>query len=98
MDTKTRSTRVLRMKDLPPKIGLRPSTIYELIAVGRFPISFKLIPGGRASGWLESTIDAWLHERSTDGATHDPPPRKNLPRPVGPYIPSTQTPSKILRT
>lgn len=64
MNTKTRSTRVLRMKDLPQKIGLRPSTIYELIADGRFPISFKLVPGGRASGWFESTIDAWLQERA----------------------------------
>lgn len=64
MDIKTSSTRVLRMKDLPQKIGLRPSTIYELIADGRFPISFKLVPGGRASGWLESTIDAWLEARS----------------------------------
>ena len=61
MDT---HNRVLRMKDLSQKISLQPSTIYELIVDGKFPNSFKIVPGGRASGWLESTIDAWLEARS----------------------------------
>lgn len=52
--------RTLRMKDLPEKVGLRPSTIYALVAQGRFPAPFKLLPGGRAVGWLETTIDEWL--------------------------------------
>lgn len=65
MESNTRSTRVLRMKDLPPKVGFAPSTLYELIATGKFPPPFKLIPGGRAAGWLESTIDAWVLKRST---------------------------------
>lgn len=56
---KTR-TRILRMRDLPAKTGLQPSTIYGLIAKGNFPKPFKLIPGGRAAGWLETTIDQWI--------------------------------------
>lgn len=68
MESNTRSTRVLRMKDLPPKVGFAPSTLYELIANGKFPPPFKLIRGGRAAGWLESTIDAWVLERSTAAA------------------------------
>jgi prophage regulatory protein len=56
----TPATRTLRMKDLPDKVGLRPSTIYALVAQGRFPAPFKLLPGGRAVGWLEATIDDWL--------------------------------------
>jgi prophage regulatory protein len=48
------------MKDLPSKIGFQPSTIYGLIAEGKFPAPHKLVPGGRAAGWLESTIDAWI--------------------------------------
>ena len=64
MDTNLARTKVLRMEGLSQKIGLRPSTIYELIADGKFPTSFKIVPGGRASGWLESTIDAWLQARS----------------------------------
>ena len=55
-----RNIRTLRMKDLPAKVGFQPSTIYGLIAEGKFPAPHKLVPGGRAAGWLESTIDAWI--------------------------------------
>ena len=58
--------RILRMQDLPERIGFRPSTIYELIAKGKFPRPFKLMPGGRAAGWLESTIDDWIASRNDD--------------------------------
>jgi hypothetical protein len=47
MDTNLARTKVLRMEGLSQKIGLRPSTIYELIADGKFPTSFKIVPGGR---------------------------------------------------
>ena len=67
METTTGTARVLRMKDLPPKVGFQPSTLYELISSGGFPAPFKLVPGGRAAGWLESTIDAWLAERAGSG-------------------------------
>ena len=65
MENSTNSHRILRMKDLPKKIGFQPSTIYEFIAEGKFPRPFKLVPGGRASGWLESTVNAWLVARAT---------------------------------
>jgi len=67
MGNTTGTTRVIRMRDLPQKVGYQPSTLYELIADGTFPAPFKLVPGGRASGWLESTIDAWLEARSANG-------------------------------
>ena len=35
MDTTTRSTKVLRMKDVSKKVGYAPSTIYELVALGK---------------------------------------------------------------
>ena len=60
MDEKHTSTRILRMKDLPTKVGFQPSTIYELITKGKFPAPFKLVPGGRAAGWFETTVDEWL--------------------------------------
>ena len=59
----TTTTRVLRMKDLPIKVGLQPSTIYGLVAKGAFPPPFKFITGGRAAGWLEQTVDDWLEGR-----------------------------------
>jgi len=48
------------MKDLPSKVGFQPSTIYGLIAQGKFPKPYKLTPGGRAAGWQEGVIDAWI--------------------------------------
>ena len=59
-DTKT--VRTLRMKDLPSKVGFQPSTIYGLIAQGKFPKPYKLTPGGRAAGWQETVIDAWINK------------------------------------
>ena len=67
MPTTTTNNRVLRMKDLTSKVALQPSTIHELVATGKFPAPFKLVLGGRASGWLESTIDAYLEERAMNG-------------------------------
>jgi prophage regulatory protein len=63
MDGKT-IIRTLRMCDLPSKVGYRPSTIYALIAAGKFPKPFKLSAGGRAVGWLETTIDEWISEQA----------------------------------
>ena len=60
MENKINTYCVLRMKDLPKKIGFQPSTIYELIAKGKFPAPFKLVQGGRAAGWLENTVDDWI--------------------------------------
>lgn len=68
----TQFVRTLRMKDLPEKVGLRPSTIYALVAQGKFPAPFKLLPGGRAVGWLETTVDDWLDrqiERQKSGVS-----------------------------
>lgn len=57
--------RTLRMSDLTDKVGYKSSTIYGLIAQGKFPKPFKLTPGGRAAGWLESTIDDWILEQAS---------------------------------
>ena len=58
--------RTLRMKDLPSKVGFQPSTIYGLIAQGKFPKPYKLAPGGRAAGRQETEIDAWITARVED--------------------------------
>jgi|TARA_B110000914_G_scaffold179453_1_gene161485 prophage regulatory protein len=56
------------MKDLPSKVGFQPSTIYGLIAQGKFPKPYKLTPGGRAAGWQETEIDTWITKRVEDQA------------------------------
>jgi prophage regulatory protein len=65
MNIANHGNRILRMRDLPAKVGLRPSTIYQLVAEGKFPPPFKLVIGGRASGWLEEQIDSWLAAQSS---------------------------------
>jgi prophage regulatory protein len=59
-----RGERVLRMRDLSKRLQLSQSRLYALIAEGKFLRPFKLVPGGRAVGWLERDVDAWLAERS----------------------------------
>ena len=57
--------RIIRMQELVSKVGYARSTIYALIKDGRFPRPFKLVPNGRANGWLEETINEWIdHRRS----------------------------------
>jgi prophage regulatory protein len=53
---------VLRRKQVETRTGLSRSTIYARIASGQFPRPIDL-GGGRAVGWLESEIDAWLQSR-----------------------------------
>jgi prophage regulatory protein len=59
------SNRVLRMSMLRDKVPLSRSTIYEAIKKGEFPAPISLFNNGRAVGWLESDIDAWLASRVT---------------------------------
>jgi prophage regulatory protein len=68
MDRPSPSVRILRMRDLTNKLGLRPSTIYEMISKGKFPRPFKIVQDGRAAGWLEFTIDEWLDSRRSEKA------------------------------
>ena len=61
-----RGERVLRMRDLAKRLQLSQSRLYALIAEGKFLRPFKLVPGGRAVGWLERDVDAWLAERRSE--------------------------------
>ena len=61
------------------RVGLCRSYVHLLVTKGEFPQPIKL--GQRASGWLESEIDAWLEDRiklrattcghKTGGAYHE---------------------------
>ena len=63
---KHESLRIIRMRELVSKVGYARSTIHALIKEGRFPAPFKLVPNGRANGWLEDTIDKWMQERAEE--------------------------------
>jgi prophage regulatory protein len=60
MVVNSNSLRVIRMAELTEKVALQPSTIYSLVQSGKFPVPFKIAPGGRASGWLLSDIEDWI--------------------------------------
>lgn len=54
---------IIRMRELREKLRLSPSHIYALISRGLFPAPFPLVPGGRAKGWDEAEVDAYLNSR-----------------------------------
>jgi prophage regulatory protein len=52
------SETILRLPSVKARIGLARSSIYQLVAQGRFPRPIAL--GSRSVGWLESEVDEWL--------------------------------------
>ena len=60
--------RILRRSGVKTKTGLSNSTLYQLIAEGKFPKQISI--GRRAVGWLEADVDAWIESKIADtGAT-----------------------------
>lgn len=53
-----RPLRVLRLQEVESRTGLRRSAIYRHAGQGTFPKPIRL--GGKAAGWIESEIDAWI--------------------------------------
>ncbi len=54
--------RILRLKEVENRTGLKRSTIYNRISLGAFPKQISL-GGDRAIGWLESEINDWIQQR-----------------------------------
>jgi len=54
-------TSILRLPAVLARTGLSRSTIYLRISEGRFPKPVSL--GGRAVGWVEAEINAWLNRQ-----------------------------------
>ena len=66
------TNRLLRWTDVQPLVAICRSHAHQLIAKGLFPPPRKLVPGGRASAWVESEIQAWIQQRIADGDNSDP--------------------------
>jgi len=60
---------ILRLPAVKARTGLSRSTIYLRVANDEFPKPISL--GGRAVGWLESEIDAWLEEMVESSRVED---------------------------
>jgi prophage regulatory protein len=64
--------RIIRWPKVHDKIGLCRSHVHQLITKGLFPAQIKLTPNGRASGWIESEVDAWLAQRIAASRPNNP--------------------------
>ena len=55
------SHRLLRMKQVEEKTGVKRSQIYLYMKAGDFPASMKIGPSSVA--WLESEINEWIDRK-----------------------------------
>jgi prophage regulatory protein len=59
--------KLLRLANVRDRVPYSRSTIYQLMAEGKFPKPISL--GARAVAWLESDIDAWIAARIESART-----------------------------
>lgn len=52
--------RFLRLPQVLARTGLSRSSMYDRLKSGSFPAGYKLGPGARSVGFLESDITAWI--------------------------------------
>ncbi len=55
---------LLRLPEVVSRTGLGKSTVWSLIAQGRFPRQVKL--SARSSAWVASEVDQWAAKRITE--------------------------------
>ena len=55
------TTAIIRLPEVKARTGLSRSTIYLRISRGQFPSPVSL--GGRAVGWIETEVQAWIQEQ-----------------------------------
>lgn len=53
--------RIIRLKEVMAMTGLGRSTLYKLLAEGKFPKSVSL--GERAIGFVLSEVEDWIKQR-----------------------------------
>ena len=54
---------VLRHAEVKKRLKVSSAKLFDMVAKGQFPTPFKIVPGGRAVGWLESDVDQWVLDR-----------------------------------
>ncbi len=62
MKATTEAPRVLRLREVMARTGLRRDSVYRLARHGDFPRPVKLTK--HASGWLESEVSGWIAARA----------------------------------
>jgi prophage regulatory protein len=51
---------IVRHREVKQKLQVSSATLFAMIARGLFPKPFRIIPNGRAVGWLASDVDEWI--------------------------------------
>jgi prophage regulatory protein len=59
--TSTDAPKFLRRPEVEKRTGLSTSTLYSLIAQGKFPKPIKIT--GHRVAWIETEVDDWAAER-----------------------------------
>lgn len=56
---------IIRHARVCERLTVSSAKLFDMVAKGQFPKPFIIIPGGRAVGWLEADVDAWIVNRRT---------------------------------
>jgi prophage regulatory protein len=59
---------IIRFPLVEARTGLKRSSIYAGVAEGTFPAQIPL--GGRAVGWDEDEVNAWIEQRAAEAQAH----------------------------
>jgi prophage regulatory protein len=62
----TQEIRIIRHDRVCEKLRLSSAKLFDMVARGQFPRPFTIVPGGRAVGWLEADVDAWILARRAE--------------------------------
>ena len=57
---------VLRHAEVKKRLKVSSAKLFDMVAKGQFSKPFKIVPGGRAVGWLESDVDEWVLDRKAN--------------------------------
>jgi len=68
-DGKSDSLRIVRNAQVRTKLDVSEAKLFDMVAKGLFPKPFPIVPGGRAVGWLERDVDAWILEQKRASQT-----------------------------
>jgi prophage regulatory protein len=60
---RTKQRRILRLRQVKERTGLSKSTIYKAISEGKFPAPVHILADGKAVGWDEAEVHAYLGGR-----------------------------------
>ena len=55
---------IVRHVQVCKKLNVSSAKLFDMIAKGQFPKPFVIVPEGRAVGWLDADVDAWIKTRS----------------------------------